>query len=201
MPWNDEFDAKSFNYAPVTVAVVLIAVGLWWLISARHTFTGPVRQIQFDDAAGVVDEEPPPGPQSPPLGARLRVIVAADTLQVIEPATEAVLEEVPRAGVEQADEAVARAKEAFGAWRDLAPGDRASLLHRLASRLEEAHEELAVLEARNGGKPISARAARCRWWSTPSATTPGCRSGSSATRSRWPAVRRSRSANRWASSR
>jgi betaine-aldehyde dehydrogenase len=81
--------------------------------------------------------------------------VAADTLQVIEPATEAVLEEVPRAGVEHADEAVARAKEAFGAWRDLAPGERSALLHRLASRLEEAHEELAVLEARNGGKPIA----------------------------------------------
>jgi amino acid transporter len=58
VPWNDEFDWKAFNYAPLTVAVVVLAVGLWWLISARKSFTGPVRNIEFDDAAGVVDEQP-----------------------------------------------------------------------------------------------------------------------------------------------
>ena len=77
-----------------------------------------------------------------------------DTLAVIEPATEAVLEEVPRAGVSDADAAVARAKAAFPAWRELAPGERSRLLHRLANRLEEEHEALSVLEARNAGKPI-----------------------------------------------
>ncbi|HEX8121511.1 MAG TPA: aldehyde dehydrogenase family protein [Solirubrobacteraceae bacterium] len=77
------------------------------------------------------------------------------TLSVLEPATEAVLEELPRAGVEEADDAVARAKAAFPAWRDVAPADRSKLLFALAARLEEAHEELAVLEARNAGKPIS----------------------------------------------
>ncbi|MDP9383992.1 MAG: aldehyde dehydrogenase family protein, partial [Actinomycetota bacterium] len=39
-------------------------------------------------------------------------------------------------------------------WRALAPGDRSRLLHRLANLLEERLEELAVLEARNAGKPI-----------------------------------------------
>jgi acyl-CoA reductase-like NAD-dependent aldehyde dehydrogenase len=77
-----------------------------------------------------------------------------NTLEVLEPATEAVLERIPRAEIEDADAAVARAKAAFGAWRDVAPGDRARVLHRLANRLEEAHEELSVLEARNAGKPI-----------------------------------------------
>jgi len=79
---------------------------------------------------------------------------ASDTLQVLEPATEAVLEELPRAGAEEMDAAIARAKAAFPAWRAVAPADRARLLHRLAGRLEEAHEELSVLEARNAGKPI-----------------------------------------------
>jgi betaine-aldehyde dehydrogenase len=77
-----------------------------------------------------------------------------DTLAVIEPATEAVLEEVPRAGVEEADAAVARAKAALPGWRAMAPADRARLLHRLANELEAAKEDLAVLEARNAGKPI-----------------------------------------------
>ncbi len=61
VPWNDEFDLKYLNYAPVTVAVVILAVGLWWLISARHSFEGPVRQITTDETGRVVAEEPAPG--------------------------------------------------------------------------------------------------------------------------------------------
>jgi len=81
--------------------------------------------------------------------------VSTETMQVFEPATEQVLAELPRAGIEEADEAVARAKAAFPAWRDVAPGDRAKLLRRLARVVEGKVEELAHLEARNVGKPIS----------------------------------------------
>src|SRR3954447_13115474 len=76
-------------------------------------------------------------------------------LQVIEPATEQVFAELPRAGVDEADEAIARAKAAFPAWRDVSPGDRANLLRRIATAVQERAEELATLEARNVGKPIS----------------------------------------------
>ena len=76
-------------------------------------------------------------------------------MQVFEPATEQVLAELPRAGAEEADEAVARAKEAFPAWRDVTPGDRGKLLRNLARAIDESLEELARLEARNVGKPIS----------------------------------------------
>src|SRR3954447_8522010 len=75
-------------------------------------------------------------------------------LTIIEPATEAVLQEVPPASAEDADAAVARAKAALPAWLALAPADRERLLHRLATRLEKELEALAVLEARNAGKPI-----------------------------------------------
>ena len=78
----------------------------------------------------------------------------AATLAVLEPATEAVLAEIPRGGGGDVDAAVARAKAAFPAWRAVAPADRSRLLHRLADALEERGEELAVLEARNAGKPI-----------------------------------------------
>jgi acyl-CoA reductase-like NAD-dependent aldehyde dehydrogenase len=81
--------------------------------------------------------------------------VSTETMQVFEPATEQVLAELPRAGVEEADEAIARAKAAFPAWRDVAPGDRAKLLRRLARAVEGKVEELAQLEARNVGKPIT----------------------------------------------
>jgi acyl-CoA reductase-like NAD-dependent aldehyde dehydrogenase len=78
----------------------------------------------------------------------------ADLLSVIEPATEAVLASVPRAGVDDVDEAVARARAAQPAWRAVDPAVRARLLHGLANALEDDREALAVLEARNAGKPI-----------------------------------------------
>jgi len=73
---------------------------------------------------------------------------------VLEPATEAVLAEIPRAGVEEVDEAVARAREALPAWRALAPGERARQLYALADTLAAHQQELALLEARNAGKAI-----------------------------------------------
>ena len=75
-------------------------------------------------------------------------------IAVIEPATEQVMAELPRAGAEEVDAAVAAAKAAFPAWRALAPADRATLMRRLADAIEAEREQLAVLEARNAGKPI-----------------------------------------------
>jgi acyl-CoA reductase-like NAD-dependent aldehyde dehydrogenase len=75
-------------------------------------------------------------------------------IEVVEPATERVMAEVPRAGVEEVDAAVARAKAAFPAWRAVAPADRAKLLRDLAAALDGRREDLARLEARNAGKPI-----------------------------------------------
>jgi betaine-aldehyde dehydrogenase len=63
--------------------------------------------------------------------------------------------EVPRAGVEETDAAVARAKAAFPAWRAVEPADRAGLLYRLADQIGERNEQLATTEARNVGKPIA----------------------------------------------
>jgi len=74
---------------------------------------------------------------------------------VLNPATEDPIAELPEAGVEEADAAVERAREAFPGWRAVAPADRARLLRRLATLVEEHAEELALLETRNVGKPIS----------------------------------------------
>src|SRR4051795_9038367 len=73
---------------------------------------------------------------------------------ILNPATEETIAEVAAAGVEETDAAVARAKKAFPAWRAVAPADRARLLRRLATLVEEHGEELARLESRNVGKPI-----------------------------------------------
>jgi acyl-CoA reductase-like NAD-dependent aldehyde dehydrogenase len=83
------------------------------------------------------------------------VPTTTDSLTVVEPATEQPLEHLPRAGVEETDAAVARARAAYPSWRAVAPADRSRLLHGLADELEAHTDELAVLEARNAGKPIA----------------------------------------------
>jgi len=75
----------------------------------------------------------------------------SETLQVVEPATEAVLDEIARAGVDEVDAAVARAKAAYPAWRAVAPADRSRLLHRLADAVAGAIEELALLDGAQRG--------------------------------------------------
>jgi hypothetical protein len=50
VPWRDESTWSSVNYAPLVTGGVILAVGLWWLASARHTFTGPRHTISEIDA-------------------------------------------------------------------------------------------------------------------------------------------------------
>jgi acyl-CoA reductase-like NAD-dependent aldehyde dehydrogenase len=76
------------------------------------------------------------------------------TLTLVNPATEEPIAELEQADIEDADAAIARAKKAYPAWRAVAPGDRARLLRRLATLVEEHGEELARIESRNVGKPI-----------------------------------------------
>ena len=74
---------------------------------------------------------------------------------VLNPATEEPLAELESAGVDETDAAVERARAAYPAWRAVAPADRARLLRRLATLVEEHHEELSRIESRNVGKPIA----------------------------------------------
>jgi acyl-CoA reductase-like NAD-dependent aldehyde dehydrogenase len=75
--------------------------------------------------------------------------------KVIDPATEETIVELDEPGVEDLNDAVARAKAAFPEWSRVGPPDRARLLRRVASLIEEHGEELALIETRNVGKPIS----------------------------------------------
>jgi acyl-CoA reductase-like NAD-dependent aldehyde dehydrogenase len=75
-------------------------------------------------------------------------------LEVLNPATEEVVESLDPATEDDADAAIARARDAFPAWRDVQPGDRSRLLRRLADVLDAEQENLAQLESKNTGKPI-----------------------------------------------
>ena len=74
---------------------------------------------------------------------------------VIDPATEQAVTTVEPTTAGQCDEAIARARAAWPAWRDVAPADRARLLRRFADAVDGAGEELAALEVRNSGHTIT----------------------------------------------
>jgi acyl-CoA reductase-like NAD-dependent aldehyde dehydrogenase len=78
------------------------------------------------------------------------------TFAVIEPATGKPFAEVAEAGREDAQRAVQTAYRAFeeGAWPRTSATQRGRVLLRAAQLVRERMEELAVLEARNAGKPI-----------------------------------------------
>jgi acyl-CoA reductase-like NAD-dependent aldehyde dehydrogenase len=77
------------------------------------------------------------------------------TLTLLNPATEEPIAELEQAGLEEVDQAVARARAAFPGWRSVGVADRARLLRRLAALVEANGEELARIESQNVGKPIS----------------------------------------------
>ena len=78
-----------------------------------------------------------------------------DTMEVLNPATGEVIAEVASSTAEDADRAVEAAKNALPEWLETTPGERADMLFKLADLIEENAEELAALESKNVGKPLS----------------------------------------------
>jgi amino acid transporter len=70
VPWESDFDWSLFNYTPLVTGGVFLAVGAWWLLSARHTFKGPRHTLTELEAeleqGGPLD--PPGGPAAAPAG-------------------------------------------------------------------------------------------------------------------------------------
>ncbi len=47
LPWNDGFDWTVVNYVPLAIILPLI-FGVWYLISAKNKYQGPVRTLEED---------------------------------------------------------------------------------------------------------------------------------------------------------
>jgi 1-pyrroline dehydrogenase len=76
-----------------------------------------------------------------------------ETSQVVNPATEEVIAEVPRGTAEDADRAIEAAATAFATWIDSTPKERSEMLHKLADAIEADAAELSRIESQNVGKP------------------------------------------------
>ncbi|MFZ9087919.1 MAG: aldehyde dehydrogenase family protein [Pontimonas sp.] len=79
--------------------------------------------------------------------------------QLTNPATGEKMETIEHFDLERTDDAIERARFAQREWFALTPADRANLLRSFASAVEGDIENLAQLEARNSGHPIS----QARW--------------------------------------
>jgi acyl-CoA reductase-like NAD-dependent aldehyde dehydrogenase len=90
------------------------------------------------------------------LGGRRVAALEEKTFAVIEPATGRPFYEVAEADVEDVDNAVQLAYQTFeqGRWSRLSATARGRVLLKAATLIREHVEQLAVLEARNAGKPI-----------------------------------------------
>jgi betaine-aldehyde dehydrogenase len=90
------------------------------------------------------------------LGGERVGALSGETDQVIEPATGAPMAEVTKAGTEDATRAIDVAVRAFedGPWPRMSARERGHTLTTASFAIREHADELAQLEARNGGKPI-----------------------------------------------
>jgi aminobutyraldehyde dehydrogenase len=75
---------------------------------------------------------------------------------VLNPATGKVITQVAEASEEQITAAVNAGSKAFAGWSATVPKDRATLLLKLADRIETEGKEFAALESQNCGKPLAA---------------------------------------------
>ncbi|HEY9528144.1 MAG TPA: aldehyde dehydrogenase family protein, partial [Anaerolineales bacterium] len=88
---------------------------------------------------------------------------AKEVIEVTDPATEEVLDTVPRGTAGDVDAAVHSAREAFTQWRKLGANERTKLLHEVATRVQRHKGELVRLLTLEEGKPISENEEELEW--------------------------------------
>ena len=85
-----------------------------------------------------------------------RAAASGQTVDVINPATEEVIAQVPSADATDLDAAVAAARAALdGPWGKMSARERGRLVRKIGERLLDRADEVALLETLHNGKPIS----------------------------------------------
>ena len=91
------------------------------------------------------------------IGGEMVAPSGPDRIEVVEPATEAVLGSCPAGQEADMDRAVAAAREAFdhGPWPRMSPGERADAIARLSVALQARAADIAEIITRENGSPSS----------------------------------------------
>ena len=88
------------------------------------------------------------------IGGEFVEPVKGEYFENISPVTGKPFCEVGRGTVEDVDRAVEVAWKAFESWKRTTPADRAVILNKIADRIEENFEKIAVAETWENGKPV-----------------------------------------------
>lgn len=97
------------------------------------------------------------------IGGRWTGAADGRVFDVVNPATEEVIDTAPRAGSADVDRAVAAAGRAFPEWRRMPGIEKAEKLHAVARKIREDKEGLAVLLTKEGGKPLPENRDEVEW--------------------------------------
>jgi acyl-CoA reductase-like NAD-dependent aldehyde dehydrogenase len=89
------------------------------------------------------------------IGGEWRQATASEVIEVVNPATEETVDEVPAASVADIELAVENAKRAFPGWSTTDVEKRAAILTKVAQLIEENAKELAAKLTAEQGKPIT----------------------------------------------
>jgi len=88
---------------------------------------------------------------------------AKDSIQIINPATEEILEEVPSGTPEDSLAAVEAASASFPDWKRAPANERAAALHQIAAKIRNHHDEIVELLTKEEGKPVPENDEEL-WW-------------------------------------
>src|SRR5579863_1395429 len=90
------------------------------------------------------------------IGGEWRPPRSGETFEDIDPGTGAVISRVARASKDDVDDAIAAARRAYSDWSKRSPTERGALIRKWAELIRESRDDLAAIEARDVGKPLSA---------------------------------------------
>ena len=102
--------------------------------------------------------------ETPKLLINGKLVAGDQTMQVINPATEEVLSDCPRASRGQLDAAVAAAKAAFPKWSKTDIGERRKLIGQIADVIDANASALARTLTQEQGKPLPDAAGKWPGW-------------------------------------
>jgi acyl-CoA reductase-like NAD-dependent aldehyde dehydrogenase len=88
---------------------------------------------------------------------------AKQKIEVLNPATEAIIDEVWRGTAADINTAVESAKNAFASWRSVPGMEKAAMLHQAAEKMRAHHDELTELLIQEEGKPVEESDEEL-WW-------------------------------------
>jgi len=88
---------------------------------------------------------------------------SGETMEVVDPATEEVLDTVPAGAPEDVERAVGAAKAAFPVWRETTAVERANMLHEAAAKMRQHFDDLARQLTLEEGKPLPENEEELDW--------------------------------------